>query len=115
MAGSCTQTSGGPAREHALMDHAALTEARSRVPARLCESVVLLLEARHGTECHLQPALLLGRGLRSQDHGHQRECLHKRGYGEWRQIYDQRPAGAPQVQQRHGGGKRVRRHLRRTA
>jgi hypothetical protein len=52
-----------PARVHALMDYAALTGPRSHDAAALCERGVLLLKARHGTERHLQLALLLGRGL----------------------------------------------------
>ena len=50
---------------HALIDHTPLTMPRSRDAARLCERYVLLLEAGDRTKRHLQPALLLGRGLGS--------------------------------------------------
>jgi hypothetical protein len=80
--GLAPQARGGPARAHALIAYATLTRPRSCDAARLCEQCVLLLEARHRTERHLQPAFLLGRGLGSQNHGHQRECLHERCQGE---------------------------------
>jgi hypothetical protein len=84
-----------PARAYALMDHAVLTGLRSRDGACLGERCALLLEARHGTERPLQPALLLRRGFGSQDHGHEREFLHERGHSERRQIHDEGPARPP--------------------
>ena len=59
--------------------------------------VRVVLEARDRTKRHLQPAFLLGRGLRSQDHRHQGECLRQRGHGERRQIQDEGPARPSEV------------------
>jgi hypothetical protein len=61
----------------------------------LGERLRFLLEARHGTERHLQPTLRLGRSLWSQDHGHERECLRKGRHGKRRQIHDEGRADAP--------------------